>query len=599
MRKLISIVVIFYISAHLIYAQQQNNASENMLFVADSLLHKAKKENNIKEIINQTKNKGIAFVYNGNHFEALLLFDSLKIWIEDNKYLIDSNLYYKELATVISFIGATYEETGENDIAMQNYLKSLEMCELHGLDEEMARNFNNIGKYYFNKNNYENAKIYFEKSLEINTLTNNKYFMFDNYNNLGSLLSVQQKNDSAIVYFEKALQIAEELDDNISISTIYINLSRLHHQINQPEKAKQYLLSSIQINEKNKFLPNLVDCYFSFSQILLSEKKIGEAMIYAKKALYLSDSLGLMSFLSRSTLQISKCFESNNQIDSALYYYKIYTSYKDSLFDMENARTVKEMETRYSLRQKQTEIDLLKQDNEHTHRENRLFFIISIVLLLLLIFILGALQLKMKLLQQNKIMYSKNEELKELEIAQKENKIKLLSAQKIQQETESKLLSGQIEQEKLLRIIEEEKHTKEIELKNRELSTAVLHIGNKNLILSEIKHQLEEIKQKDSSIVSIVRIINENIALDEDWKQFKLHFESVHPKFFEKLKEDYGELSTSDLKLCAYLKLNLTSKEIAQMLHITIEGVNKRRQRLRKKLALPMNGNLADFMMSY
>ncbi|MEA3446274.1 MAG: LuxR C-terminal-related transcriptional regulator, partial [Bacteroidota bacterium] len=91
-------------------------------------------------------------------------------------------------------------------------------------------------------------------------------------------------------------------------------------------------------------------------------------------------------------------------------------------------------------------------------------------------------------------------------------------------------------------------------------------------------------------------VIKDNIDSDNDWQQFKLHFEEVHIGFFDNLKTNYPGLTQNELKLCAYLRINLSSKEIAQMLHNTSDTINKSRYRLRKKLNLSNEDDLIEFI---
>ena len=85
----------------------------------------------------------------------------------------------------------------------------------------------------------------------------------------------------------------------------------------------------------------------------------------------------------------------------------------------------------------------------------------------------------------------------------------------------------------------------------------------------------------------------------EDWEKFEIHFDQVHEDFLKKIRKKYPELTPKDLRLCAYLKMNLSSKEIAPILNISVRGVEISRYRLRKKMNLPRDANLNDFMMNF
>jgi DNA-binding NarL/FixJ family response regulator len=92
-------------------------------------------------------------------------------------------------------------------------------------------------------------------------------------------------------------------------------------------------------------------------------------------------------------------------------------------------------------------------------------------------------------------------------------------------------------------------------------------------------------------------MLGETEKSDEDWSRFALYFDEVHNNYLTTLKTKFPQLSNTDLKLCAYLRLNLSSKEIAQLLNISLKGVEVSRYRLRKKLGLATEVNLHDFLL--
>jgi DNA-binding CsgD family transcriptional regulator len=97
----------------------------------------------------------------------------------------------------------------------------------------------------------------------------------------------------------------------------------------------------------------------------------------------------------------------------------------------------------------------------------------------------------------------------------------------------------------------------------------------------------------------LIKLIDRNISSENDWNIFETHFDQAHENFFRRLKEAYPDLTPSDLKLCAYLRLNLTSKEIAPLLNISLRGVEVRRYRLRKRLRMKTEENLINFLLTY
>ncbi|MDP3444548.1 MAG: regulator, partial [Ignavibacteria bacterium] len=127
----------------------------------------------------------------------------------------------------------------------------------------------------------------------------------------------------------------------------------------------------------------------------------------------------------------------------------------------------------------------------------------------------------------------------------------------------------------------------------------------KNELLIEIRKEIEI--QKDELgyrmpvkyFQRINKLIENSINSEHDWEMFENLFDQAHENFFKRLKNDYKELTTSDFRLCAYLRMNLSSKEIAPLLNISIRGVEEKRYRLRKKLQLPSDQNLTEFIINF
>jgi ligand-binding sensor domain-containing protein/DNA-binding CsgD family transcriptional regulator len=146
---------------------------------------------------------------------------------------------------------------------------------------------------------------------------------------------------------------------------------------------------------------------------------------------------------------------------------------------------------------------------------------------------------------------------------------------------------------------EREKLLLEVENKSRELSNAALNLIRKNEVLQRLKDDLLDSKNEPRALQKIVRLIDEHLEGDHDWEIFEESFNRVHDDFFKRLMHDFPDLTPGDLRLAAYLKMNLSSKEIAPLLNISVRGIENKRYRLRKKLGLPEEANLTEFIMNF
>ncbi|WP_378175597.1 triple tyrosine motif-containing protein [Aquimarina sp. SS2-1] len=136
----------------------------------------------------------------------------------------------------------------------------------------------------------------------------------------------------------------------------------------------------------------------------------------------------------------------------------------------------------------------------------------------------------------------------------------------------------------------------EFKVKNKELAASTIELAKKNELLNQIKNQLAKIS--DIALVKpVIDIIDRNLDHNDNWEMFKEAFDNVDRKFLKKLKKTHPNLSPNDLKLCAYLRLNLSSKEIAPLFNISARSVEIKRYRLRKKLNLQHEENLVNYIL--
>jgi DNA-binding CsgD family transcriptional regulator len=119
----------------------------------------------------------------------------------------------------------------------------------------------------------------------------------------------------------------------------------------------------------------------------------------------------------------------------------------------------------------------------------------------------------------------------------------------------------------------------------------------KNSLLGSIKAELQSLSNL-SGLSSVIRIIDHNINNDDDWNFFEEAFNNADQDFLKKIKEIHPNLTPNDLRLCAYLRLNLSSKEIASLLNISSKSVEIKRYRLRKRMNLEHGTNLISYILS-
>jgi DNA-binding CsgD family transcriptional regulator len=167
------------------------------------------------------------------------------------------------------------------------------------------------------------------------------------------------------------------------------------------------------------------------------------------------------------------------------------------------------------------------------------------------------------------------------------------------------LMAVQESQEKIIRL-QNENLQAELAFKNQELTSYTYHLVSKNELIAEIKKAIQKLgpkfandKELKREFKTIIQLTDQNSAIDNDWDNFIKSFDQVHSEFFKRLTEKYPNLSSNDYKMCTYLRMNLTSKEISALMNISLRSVETNRYRLRKKLGLHSEANLTQYLLRY
>ncbi|MDB5025810.1 MAG: transcriptional regulator [Mucilaginibacter sp.] len=175
--------------------------------------------------------------------------------------------------------------------------------------------------------------------------------------------------------------------------------------------------------------------------------------------------------------------------------------------------------------------------------------------------------------------------------------------EKLHKEKEEFLKQEAIANEQQITKIRTEQLQADLASKSRELANSAMNIVYKNELLQKISDEITQLKDSSGKKLSeeqlrkIQKVINDGMSDERDWNLFESSFNEAHESFFKKLKAQHPDLVPNDLKLCAYLRMNMNSKEMASLLNISLRGVEIRRYRLRKKLNLEHDKNLVEFLM--
>ncbi|PWE00159.1 helix-turn-helix and ligand-binding sensor domain-containing protein [Marinilabilia rubra] len=188
-------------------------------------------------------------------------------------------------------------------------------------------------------------------------------------------------------------------------------------------------------------------------------------------------------------------------------------------------------------------------------------------------------------------------------IAEKSRQREKIREREKYREKEEVLKREALENEKEMIRLRNEKLRNNMKHKEKELANSTMHIIHKNEFLIKVKEELQKVRKADDPKVvekkvgTVIRQIDRDIDNDAHWEIFETHLEQVHEEFLKRLTDQHKDLSAREMRLAAYLRMNMSSKEIASLMNITPRAVENNRYKLRKKLGLEQGDNLVDYIM--
>ena len=462
-----------------------------------------------------------------------------------------------DLALYLEGEAVDFIEKGQYSLAMRYLVSAMGLNDTVGNQKSLSYNYSLMGVLFDKSRNYEKAQEYFERALLMFSERKDTIGVGMATLNLSNLFYASKNFEEALKSYKKCLQTKGVISSRNGLAICYNNMGHAYRELGQYDSANYYFQKVLDSIELESYPGLFIHSLNSIAQNHFDIGNYQESSLDAYQAVELARKYNDLPNLKDGYRIYAESSALRGDFKKAYRFNKLYQEIKDSLFSNQRDKQLSELETVYNVRQKEMEIAALRTREALSQQRNRqqiiMLISIGVVLLLFLILMVNSYRLKSYSLRQESKYLKEREALSHLEL-------------------ESKQM--------------------EIDHKRRELSTSALHVMNKNEMLSQIKgivqEQLKNAVNKDVilSLNNITKFIDENIRLDEGWEQFKLHFDSVHPQFFSQLSKNYPSLTNSEMRLCAYILMNLETKEIAQILSITSDSVSKKKGRLKVKLGL-------------
>lgn len=515
----------------------------------------AKALGNKKLVASFGNNLADNFGLTGNHASAMAWYDTCAALL---RQINDTSA----LTVILVNSGIEHKMVGDIPMAIKLQTEAIRLKEERHDSTRLAFFYMNLAKL-FEKSDTISFEKYLSKALELGKTPayTTFYTQAESFQIMGEMEENRGRLSQALAWYDSML-VVSRAEAYTRGTALALNLKAcILEKMNRNNEALPLLREALEL------IPNCDDLYLEMvinkeaGAVYFSAGLINKAEPLLRRAADLAKTNNYPETLYHVLRDLSKIEALHGRFESAYRNLEKYVVLKDSINKAETNKLLFEIQTKYETEKKDAQILLLQAQQQ---ANQRFYWLLVAVIVLVAMSLLS---------------------------------LYVVSRFRQRAEKTARLLA---ENATLLSNLEKDKIREAFEAKSRELTTNAMHVVQKNTMLSKVKDQIEALQTEDRVAVNaLLHQLEMNLKSEEDWNRFKVHYESVHPGFFKKLKNDFPALTPNDERLSAYLKLNMTTKEIAQLLSLTTMAVDKSRNRLRKKLNMQPGETFVDFLKNY
>lgn len=538
MRKYLFLFIIVFFNSPVLFAQVLTKSSQDSLVL---LLSKTTDVSGKIQILNQLANSQMQTDPVGSASFIREMIQLIEQCPEE-----EAEKHYQRVAIF-------YLSCNVYDQAYEYFLKSLNIAEKLGDQQEVCIVTSNIGGVYLKLFKFEEALDYFRRSLDVvlklieDGNTELKTELCALYNNVGLTYGRLGKTNVAITHMEKAIELTPP-DRKMQLARYYCNVAPMYFAIGEELKAFDCVGKSIELGDGPGADGWIGYCYYMEASFYYQKRDLKTAAELLDRALErVGKGTYKTVFRDIYGLYVDVCKASGDYKQALIYLEKLY-EVKADLVNDDVLSKVTSLKLQYDFDKKAAEQELVMQKEKFKHRLLMTVAGMLIIILMLLYLVVRA--------RAKQIKMQKNE----LE--------------------------------------------RDLELRNKELTSNVMYLMHNADMVKEIILRLVNLRPnlKPENVQVVKKVIEDLQALTRNdlWSEFETRFNRVHTDFYKKLQEKFPDLTPAELKMCAFLKLNMSSKEISSLTGITSKSVDVMRARIRKKLNISNTEvNLVTFLAEY
>lgn len=515
--------------------------------------------------------RGNVLYFNNDYSEAISYF---KKSLDNAEERGDSLLK----ARCLERLASVHLMTDDPNLALKLYFESLIIFEKLNYQKGIAKIYNILGIYKADMGEFDLALSYLDKSIQINQEMNDLHNLIENKVNMGYVYEQSGDLDKAEKIYLETIPLILQIGDLSAMEVVYFNLSSLHQSRNDNQEGLKFIQKAAEIAEELNDTSMLASLYGNAGELLMKEKKWIQAKGFLNKSIICSQSTKDIETEIHALNLLANIDSINGDLNSALFIRNRVSILKDTLYRYRLKHSLQESELRYE-NLKHQELIALQERIIRTDKMKKtlfitLFFITSAVLVLLL----GLFIVQRKSHTKGKKLFQQQINLKQLELEQ-------------------------VQQKEKLQKLEKEKIEESLKLKERELVSLALQMErskeNFTFFRDKIKHLSESHKINVEELITLEKELKSRCYDYDSWDLFYKSFNEIHKDFFTSLKASHPDLTNSELKYCAYIRIHLSANQMSTLLNVSIEAIRKTRYRIRKKMKLAPRESLYDYLLNF
>lgn len=455
------------------------------------------------------------------------------------------------LAELYSLKGYIYTYWGNYEKAIEFFTKTVQTASILKNGKTQVAGYHGMGRVYNDLQNPIKAEEVLLKAMNIAKNLNREQDLRAIYNDIGVTYMMLKKYKKSIAYLEESMKISIQNNDSLSYLYALVNIGEVYRYAGDYENAQTYYLRALKDNSSIQNMQAQSAAYGNLAYIYFARNDYQNAIKFNNLSLEISSKAGITNYILETYKALSDVYLTTQDFQKSLEYLIKYDNLKDSIFNKSRLNDIRNLQTQFELDQKDAQTKYWQQK----YSNRNIILLASIVIILFFITILVLLFSRYKLSQK-------------------------------------------------LHLIETNQLSLTIDEKNRELVSLLLNSSRKENIFGELNKTIDALSGQENpsdiqnALIEIKQRLKSDMIEENNWDSIKLHFEQVHPDYFAKLKSLHPNLTQSELRMCADIKMNMSSKDIASLMNVGIRAVQTSRYRLKKKLNLASSESLIQYLQN-